>query len=402
MVHNRDIRSITVLILSMRLLPRVQTMSVLALAAGSVALSIPSASAVAAAPARSTTSKVVAAQALTNDQHALQAYAAMQNAFYSPSTGLYPDADAWPYGQAMAATISVAALPGLHSRYAPDLVARLSGLQAYADHADPAPAGYVSTLGSSSPTGARFNDDNEWIGIELLRLYHLDHQAELLASASGLLTMVTNQWSTSTTQACPGGVPWENISINGDRNTVSNATGAELGAQLYLTTQNPTDLQWAVQMYNWVRGCLLNSDGLYGDHIQASGQVDPTEWTYNQGTMIGAGVMLYQATHNSGYLAQAEATAIAGLKTFTPQDLAVQPVGFDAIYIRNLLLLGGVSGDPRYQRFAQWFANDEWYNVRDATTGLFQSGPGGQTELLSQAAMVQVYALLAEPPSAYF
>ncbi len=343
-----------------------------------------------------------AQQAELNEQHALLAYGAMQGAYYNPSTGLYPQSDAWPYSQAMAATISVAALPGLHARYSADLAARLSGLQAYADHTDPAPAGYISTVAGTTPAGARFNDDNEWIGIELLRLYHLNHAPSLLATAAGLLTMVTSQWDTTPGIACPGGVPWQNIAIDGDRNTVSNATGAELGAQLYLTTANQADLQWAIGMYNWVRDCLLHTDGLYGDHVDGQGNLDPTEWTYNQGTMIGAGVMLYQATHNSGYLAQAEATAQAGLSIFTPQDLAVQPVGFDAIYIRNLLLLGGVSGDPRYQRFAQWFANDEWYNVRDPTSGLFLADPDGQTQLLDQAAMVQVYALLAEPPSAYF
>ncbi len=343
-----------------------------------------------------------AAQAAVNEQHALLAYAAMQSAFYSPTTGLYPDSDAWPYSQAMAATISIAALPGLHARYSTDLAARLSGLQAYADHVDPAPAGYISTLDTAAPTGDRFNDDNEWIGIELIRLYHLNRLPGLLTASDGLMTMVTNQWDTSPDIRCPGGVPWQNIAVDGDRNTVSNATGAELGAQLYLTTQNAADLQWAVQMYNWVRGCLLNPDGLYGDHVTGTGQIDPTEWTYNQGTMIGAGVMLYQATHNSGYLAQAEATAQTALATFTPQDLAVQPVGFDAIYTRNLLLLGSVSGDPRYARFAQWFANDEWYNVRDPRSGLFLADPGGQTQLLDQAAMVQVYALLASPPSSYF
>ena len=356
----------------------------------------------AAAPVKPTTRKpapkgAAAQQAAINEQHALLAYAAMQSAYYAPGTDTYPQAAAWPYSQAMAATISVAALPGQHARYSPDLIARLSGLQVYADHVDAAPAGYVS-----APGGERFNDDNEWIGIELLRLYHLNHLPGLLSAASGLLTMVTNQWDTNPAVKCPGGVPWQNIAINGDRNTVSNATAAELGAQLYLTTGDAADLQWAVQMYNWVRGCLSNPNGLYDDHVDGGGNIDQTEWTYNQGTMIGAGVMLYQATHNSAYLAQAEATAQAGLSIYVPAELAVQPVGFDAIYIRNLLLLGGVSGDPRYQRFAQWFANDEWYNVRDPKSGLFLADPDGQTQLLDQAAMVQVYALLAEPPSAYF
>jgi len=340
-------------------------------------------------------------QQQTNAEHAIASYAAMQHAYYNAESGLYPQTDAWPYSQAMAATISVAALPGEYRTYEPDLVARLSGLQAYADHVDPPPAGYVSTINGLATGGARFNDDNEWIGIELLRLYHLNHQTALLTTASGLLEMVYAQWEPAASP-CPGGVPWENVNLNQDRNTVSNATGAELGAQLYLTTRNPTDLAEAVNMYNWVRGCLLQANGLYGDHITGSGTIDPTEWTYNQGTMIGAGVMLYQATHNAGYLDEAEATANAAIATFTPPALALQPESFNAIYIRNLLLLSGVSGIARYEQFAQWFANDAWYNVRNPATGLFMADPGGQTQLLDQAALVQVFSLLAEPTSAYF
>jgi glycosyl hydrolase family 76 len=337
-----------------------------------------------------------------NQQHALSAYTAMQSTYYRSALGLYPGADAWPYSQAMAATISIAALPGLHQRFRPDLIARLRGLQAYADHVDPSPAGYVAQAPPPSSGGTRFNDDNEWIGIELLRLYHLNRQPQLRTSAQQLLDMVDAQWYTQPKAACPGGVPWESITINHDRNTVSNATGAELGAQLFLTTHNAQDLSWAQRMYGWVRGCLLNSDGLYGDHISFNNSIDSTEWTYNQGTMIGAGVMLYQATRDPTYLQEAQATAQAALAAFGPAQLAIQPTFFNAIYIRNLLLLGGASGDPRYGRFAQWYADDAWNNVRDFDSDLFLSGPGGTTELLDQAAMVQVYALLAGPPSAYF
>ena len=83
-------------------------------------------------------------------------------------------------------------------------------------------------------------------------------------------------------------------------------------------------------------------------------------------------------------------------------ELAIQGDGFNAIYIRNLLLLGAASGDPAYAQFARWYAGDAWLNVRDAGSGLFRYGPGGDTNLIQQAAMVQVYALLAEPMSAYF
>jgi len=347
-----------------------------------------------------------AARAALNQRRALDAYTAMQRAYFLPGSGLYrgsPFAPAWPYSQAMAATISVAALPRQHRRYQADLIARLSGLQAYSDHVDPAPAGYAAQARTrAGQSNTRFNDDNEWIAIELLRLYHLNRQRALLGAATQLFGLVTAQWDQRPGVPCPGGVPWQSPKLNGDRNTVTDAPGAELGAQLYLTTGDTGALGWATRMYAWTRGCLLHADGLYGDHIDGQGQVDDTEWTYNQGAMIGAGVMLYRATHDATYLRQAETTARAALAAFGPAQLAQQPVYFNAIYIRNLLLLSQASGDARYQRFAQSFADDAWRNVRDARSGLFLADPGGATQLLDQASMVQVYALLAEPTRAYF
>lgn len=335
------------------------------------------------------------------------AYAAMQSRYYiGGSSSLYRDvgrsvSDAWPYGQALAATISVAALPNMYGRYLPDLTARLRGLALYADTTDPQPAGYQSAPGPPyGRGGARFNDDNEWLGIELLRLFHISHQQSLLDAASGLLQMVTVQWSASSPD-CAGGVPWS-PTVNGDRNTVSNATGAELAAQLYLTTPNPVFLDWSKAMYEWTRACLLAPDGLYGDHIGADGTFDSTEWTYNQGTMIGTGAMLYQATRNPVYLDEALQTANIAIAKFTPEALAQQPISFDAIFIRNLLLLGTVSGDSRYGAYTTAFADDAWANVRDPQSNLFLADPLGGTQLIDQAAMVQVYALLAEPATAYF
>jgi hypothetical protein len=348
----------------------------------------------------------VARRAALNQQRALMAYAAMQRAYYNAAGGLYtgsPYADAWAYSQAMAATISVAALPGMHRSYRADLVARLQGLHAYADTTHPAPAGYASApVPPIGPGGDRFDDDNNWIGIELIRLYHLDRNPSLLATANNIFGLVTAQWSKDASYACPGGATWRTGVPDSERNTVTNATGAELGAQLFMTGGSADDLAWAQRMYAWVRTCLLNPDGLYGDHLNVSDGYDTTEWTYNQGLMIGAGVMLYQATHDRSYLRDAIATAKLAMHHYDGATLAIQGDGFNAIYIRNLLLLGAASGDPAYAQFARWYAGDAWLNVRDAGSGLFRYGPGGDTNLIEQAAMVQVYALLAEPMSAYF
>ena len=81
---------------------------------------------------------------------------------------------------------------------------------------------------------------------------------------------------------------------------------AELGLQLYKITGNVGYLRFAEMAYQWVRSCLLQPSGLYADHVNRKGVVEPTLWSYNQGTMIGAGTLLYQITGDSSYLQQAE------------------------------------------------------------------------------------------------
>jgi hypothetical protein len=338
-----------------------------------------------------------------NKQRAVSAYRAMQQHYYIGRKGLYkgdPYANAWPYGQALAATISVATLPGMRTEFRRDVRARLRGLEAYADRRSPPPAGYLSKVGPPHGRGgARYLDDNLWFGIELARAQHV-LGLPTLEKAKRVFALVSSHWDVRPLAPCPGGAFWA-PRISGDRNTVSNAPAAQLGAQLYMRTGQPGYLTEAKRAYEWVRGCLLTPTGLYSDHIDGRGRIDTREWTYNQGTMIGAGVMLYQATRDRGYLEQAKFTAEAALRAFTPRALDAQPDFFTAIYIRNLLLLGEAVGDPRYHDFAQWFAAGEWSDGRDHRNGLFTGHRGGE-RLLDQAGMVQVYAMLVAGPGTYF
>jgi hypothetical protein len=344
------------------------------------------------------------------DKHrAIATYRAMQGAYYQRREGLYklgrhkraPYANAWPYGQAVAATISLAELPGLRRTYRKDVRARLRGLEEYADRDAPPPADYLSKVGPPhGPGGERYNDDNAWFGIELVRAHHVIRMPTL-NKARRVFDKINSTWDSRTNVRCPGGIP-QAPSVNGDRNTVSNAPAAELGVQLFFRTHNPAFLQAAERMYDWVRGCLLTPDGLYADHVDRHDQIDPTKWTYNQGTMIGAGVMLYQATHDSSYLDQAKSTAETALRYYGPVRLKSQPLYFHAIYIRNLLLLGSATRDRRYRHFAERFAAHQWNHRRDRHSGLFKGHPRGQGQLLDQAAMVQIHALLGLRPRDYF
>jgi hypothetical protein len=364
---------------------------------------------------------------------ALLAYQAMQQNFYIPGTGLYegePYSYLWPFSQALAATITVANISGQATSaahaYPNELHVRLYGLQKYwglggqalpgeqpeeeeagegsevSEAAGIAPPALPSFNGSVVPPGgASYYDDNEWVGIELERLYRLRHEAPLLEKAEQIMSFVMAGWLTNPKLACPGGVPFSDSPSNTDRNTITNGPAAELGAQLYRLTGDQAYLQFAQMAYEWVRSCLLQPNGMYADHIRLQGAVDPTLWSYTQGSMIGAGVLLYQATGNGAYLYEARQTAKAALAYFTIQRLLSENPFFPAVYFRNLMYLDAVTHDPPGARLAQAYVDSVSVHQR-LTSGLFVFGSPPSSQLLTQAAMVQIYGFLSTPAGSYF
>jgi hypothetical protein len=355
---------------------------------------------------------------------ALLAFEAMQKTYYIPGSGLYagePFSFLWPFSQALAATVTmthvqgIASIPGLTASFTRELNARLIGLNVYLDTTNSgAPEGtFTSALAAfdgtvappAGPGGTKYYDDNEWVGIELARLYKLTHNTAALGSAEAIMTFVMAGWQTTDPAgealACPGGVPFSNAAENTDRNTVTDGPAAELGVQLYQITGNVQYLRFAEMAYEWVRGCLLQPSGLYADHILPHGQIEPALWSYNQGTMIGAGTLLYQATGNSAYLYQARQTAKAALAYFTPERLGSEIPFFSSVYFRNLLYLDAVTHDPPGPKIAQVYVDYAWQSLR-LSNNLFVAGSPASAQLLVQAAIVQIYALLSSSPGTYF
>jgi hypothetical protein len=369
---------------------------------------------------------------------ALLSFAAMQQAFYIPGSWLYlgePYSYLWPFSQALAATVSVANIPGQAAKQAAtnshELRVRLVGLGKYwstpTSESEPLPgeqpeveekgAGEPSegpgvpppTLSSYSgnvvpPAGASYYDDNEWVGIELMRIYELHHEANLLERAEQIMAFVMAGWQTNPKLACVGGVPFSDAPSNTDRNTVTDGPGAELALQLYRTTGDAAYLQFAEMAYEWVRRCLMLPNQLYADHIRQKGVIDLTLWSYNQGSMIGAGVLLYQVTHNGAFLYQARQTAKAALAYFTMERLLGENPFFVSVYLRNQMYLDSVTHDPPGAHLAQAYIDYVWVNRR-LSDGLFVWGSPPSppsSQLLVQAAAVQVYALLSARPATFF
>ena len=86
-----------------------------------------------------------------------------------------------------------------------------------------------------------------------------------------------------------------------------------------------------------------------------------------------------------------------------PRLLGENPF-FPSVYFRNLMYLDSITHDPSGSHLAQAYINYIWVNRR-LSNGLFvwaspPSPPSSQ--LLVQAADVQIYALLSSTPATFF
>ncbi|HWF54038.1 MAG TPA: glycoside hydrolase family 76 protein [Solirubrobacteraceae bacterium] len=358
-------------------------------------------------------------------ERALRAYAAMQRAFRRPS-GLYRRdgrpgrlgvaAHLWPAARAFVATLDLAGIdPELRTgldagrRTGFDGERAIAGeLAALARYWDPTPApAYASDLHRTPLGGDRYYDDNAWVGLALIQL-------ERMRPGSGWLERAQELWRFALTGWDPlqGGVFWveQGHGIgrrNHDRNTVSTAPNAALALHLaelgrVLVPAAPVGPD---ELYRWVLANLGDGAGLFHDKLRGDGTLDRTIWSYNQGNMVGASVLMARAPGepSAEHLARAETIARATLGRYAAGGFDGQPPAFDAICFRNLLQLHAVSGEDRLrvaiEAAVRAYADAAWERWRDGEDR-FTLGPDG-TSLLTQSALVQILALLAWDPAAY-
>lgn len=335
---------------------------------------------------------------------AIAAYEAIQSAFYIPRLSLYretaqevgqPFSYCWPFVRAMAATNDLAALPA-GDRYPGDVSARLEGLAHYWNaRAGSYASAVVPPLGDG---GDAYYDDNAWAGLELLRAHRLTGDEQALERARAVFRFLASGWDDNRRHPSPGGVFWVAAGWNDDRNTVSTAPSAQLALRLAALERDDDRrreyLEWASRMVAWVDATLRGDDGLYSDHIDLRGNVDRGAWSYNQGAMIGAHVLLYEATGEEWHLQEARRTATTAREFYTPDVLDRQGPAFNAIYLANLARFAAIDGNPGWLDPMRPYAEQLWTDRRDPASGLTTTSQ--PTTLLDQAALVSIFAILAD------
>lgn len=352
----------------------------------------------------------------SNLDRALASYGALQKYFYlQDGSSLYleeypsqsgdnPYSYEWPFSQAYIATLDLSALPGEAGRnFRCALADREIGQERYwnTTGATGLP-GYDSYVRPPYGNGGdKFYDDNSWVGQAKIQQYLTTGDQNALERAKQLFALIISGWDTNTTHADPGGVFWTQASWSHDRNTVSNMPPAEFGLRLYQITDEQFYFDWAKRMYDWTSTYLQTPEGLYWDHVDLQGNIEKTIWSYNQGVPVGVNVLLYRITGDDSYLHEAERIAQAALTYYGPSGLYNQPAYFNSIFFKNLLLLQSVDHNQDYVNAMQTYADSVWQNNLDTSTGLFHFNNSAQTQLLEQAAMIQIYAILSWNPSAY-
>lgn len=335
-------------------------------------------------------------------QRAIAAYQAMQRQFYLGHH--YVDGDrysptataAWPYGQLLEALAALGRVPSVGGPYRWIFRLRLAQLDRYWNSGTTPPAYDSYPARPRGPGGDQYYDDNAWFGLALMDGYDALHDPRYLARAKQVFGFLASGWDRAPRHACPGGVFWTRASGVSSRNSVSTANAALVALRLYGATRAPSYLTWATRMWSWVNLCLTRSDGLIADSVSLTGSVDRRAFTYNQGAMVAAGALLYEATGAEVYLDHAEQLAGRAVAYYRALGYAGEPRTFVAILFRDLFILRRVDPAADYTSAAQAYADDAWTTGRDSRTNLF-SPARSQDALLDQAGMVELYALLAAP-----
>gem|GEM_PF-1795700 len=221
----------------------------------------------------------------------------------------------WPFSQVHTAIADLANQRGVDGhRYETTLASATAAQEHYwnANGGTTGLPGYASYAVSPYGGGGDFfYDDNEWVGLLDVQRYLTDRDPVALGKAKQIFDLVVSGWDSDTTHTASGGTFWTQASWSTDRNTVSNMPAAELGVRLYQITGTRSYLDLALRMYHWTNDNLQRPDGLYSDHLDLGGRIEPTVWSYNQGVPVGVNVLLYQATHDRRYLAEAQRIASA-------------------------------------------------------------------------------------------
>ncbi len=312
----------------------------------------------------------------------------------------------WPYSGTFTAVNCLYEATG-NEKYKTLLEQRvLPGLKEYFD-SERQPAAYASYL-RITPLPDRFYDDNIWLGIDYTDLYGMTGDKRYLQEAEDIWKFIES----GTDSVLGGGIYWCEQRRD-SKNTCSNAPGSVLALKLFRATADSSYLRQGKALYDWTRQLQDSTDGLYFDHIRLDGTISRPKYAYNSGQMMQAATLLYHLTGEERYLHEAQHIArgcyVHFFEEYAPEGkpsfrlLRKGETWCTAVMLRGFIELALADGDMRYIDAFKQSLDYAWTHARDEN-GLFSQDFSGRNPdqrkwLLTQAAMVEMYARLAAFPA---
>ncbi|MEZ5184735.1 MAG: hypothetical protein R2720_03230 [Candidatus Nanopelagicales bacterium] len=211
--------------------------------------------------------------------------------------------------------------------------------------------------------GARYYDDNAWIGLAFLQRHNFTggHASRQRAAA-------IDDFVQSGQDPDSGAILW--VEDGETYNACSTGAGSLLHACL------GGDISAGLGFLASLRNC----DGLVRDHVTSSGTIEPSVYSYNQGLLIAAAL-------SSGDVALAREASEAGTAYFSAERLWGQAVSFNAIYVKAQLRMGVTAEVTEYAMRLAESGRDEhgWFTC---------AGRYDQGRVLDTAGALQIFTLL--------
>lgn len=206
-------------------------------------------------------------------------------------------------------------------------------------------------------------DDIMWWVVALVRGYEITGDEEYLKHS---ITGFDHVWRGSY-DPDEGGMFWD--FKHSGKNACINYPTVIAAMKLYEATGEDAYLAKAKEIYHWSRENLFQvTTGRVADN-KIGDRRGYDDYTYNQGTLIGAAVALYQVTDEKGYLEDAILAADYTKKVMSDEEGILPAEGdwneqgvLKAIFARYLMQLVEVGDQQQYEPWLRKNANLAWHN----------------------------------------
>jgi len=323
--------------------------------------------------------------------------AATLKQWYGQSTGLYAAPSGW-WNSANAITVLVNYSRVTGSK---EYIASIANTFANANAANHT-ANFINS----------YNDDEGWWALAWIDAYDLTGNRAYLTMAESIFADIESEWDTTT---CGGGVWWSKSGGGTYKNTIANELFLAVAASLANRVGDPARkahyLGWAKREWRWFKDSgMMNAqnlinDGLTSTNPKACTNNGATEWSYNQGVILGGLVELYRADDDPTLLPTAEAIADATIANLTRNGILQERTvsgndtpQFKGIFVRNLALLYKAAPKAEYKRFVDANADSIWTNDQgpDYKLGGVWQGPFDSGDATRQTSALDVLVAAAE------